>query len=341
MVATYVRYLIRRFFVYLLIWFVANSLVFLLPRLLPINVANIIVGRLESAAIGSSGQYSPQALQKLYNFVYHYFGLNQPLYIQFIDYWKGIFQGNFGISAWLFPEPVSKILSGIVFYDIALLVPAIFLGFWVGNKLGAIAAFNKHVDRVLMPILYFIAYSPYYWFALLLITVFTFYLKLLPSTFTSEYTFTMPTLTWGFVSTFLKEWILPFLSVFLVSIGQWAIGMRANIVSELGSNYITYAESLGIKYDIIRNYAYRNASLPQYSGLAINLGLIFVSAGAVEFIFMYPGMGWVIWNAITNLDYFLMEGALFYVITMVVIANFLIEIVYVIIDPRVRVGTYA
>ena len=147
-----------------------------------------------------------------------------------------------------------------------------------------------------------------------------------------------PTLTWEFFLSAYTHWFLPFLSLFLVMFGGWAIGMRNMIIYELESDYAHYLEALGAPQELVRRYAFRNAVLPQVTGLALSLGVIVAGALVTEVVFSYPGLGYLVLQAIQNQDYFLLQGVFLFVIIGVLVANFLIDIVYVIVDPRTRVG---
>jgi peptide/nickel transport system permease protein len=147
-----------------------------------------------------------------------------------------------------------------------------------------------------------------------------------------------PSWSLEFIGSFLYHWILPFSALFLVSFGGWAIGMRNMIIYELESDYSNYLGSLGAPNKLVRKYAYRNALLPQITGLALALGTVVAGAIVVEIVFSYPGLGSLTLTAIQNRDYFLIQGIFLFLIIGVLIANFLIDIVYVFIDPRTRIG---
>ena len=136
----------------------------------------------------------------------------------------------------------------------------------------------------------------------------------------------------------LHHWVLPFLSLFLVGCGGWAIGMRNMIIYELESDYAHYLEALGAPQRLVRRYAFRNAVLPQVTGLALSLGAILAGALVTEIVFSYPGLGYQIYRAIVNEDYFVIQGIFLFIIIGVLVANFLVDIVYVLVDPRTRIG---
>jgi peptide/nickel transport system permease protein len=148
----------------------------------------------------------------------------------------------------------------------------------------------------------------------------------------------LPAFTWTFFSSLIYHWFLPFLTVFLVSFGGWAIGMRNLVIYELENDSSRYLRALGASERLVRRYAYRNASLPQLSGLALALGVVIGGNIVAEIAFRYPGLGLLIFNAITDEDYFLLQGIFIFIVLGVVIANFIIDLVYITVDPRTRLA---
>ena len=147
-----------------------------------------------------------------------------------------------------------------------------------------------------------------------------------------------PAWTWEFTRSFLSHWFLPFLTLFLVSFGGWAIGMRNLIIYELESEYASYLRSLGAPSRLVRGYAYGNAELPQMTGLALALGVMVGGALVTEIVFGYPGVGSLALTAIQNRDYFLLQGIFLFIIVGVLVANFIVDLAYVMVDPRTRTG---
>ncbi len=175
------------------------------------------------------------------------------------------------------------------------------------------------------------------WLALVLAYFLAFRLEWFPVS--GAYDFSLqPEWSWEFARSFLSHWFLPFLTLFLVAFGGWAIGMRNLIIYELEAEYANYLQALGAPSKLVRKYAYGNAVLPQMSGLALALGAVVGGALVTEIVFGYPGMGSLIITAIQNRDYFLLQGLFLFIIIGVLIANFLVDIAYVIVDPRTRTG---
>ena len=278
-----------------------------------------------------------EAAKVMYGYFTRAFGLDVPIWQQYLNFWNALFHGDLGISVYLFPQPVIKIIMRAVPYDIFLLLPAILLSWIAGNKFGAFAARTKWLDNTVLPLGYILTATPYMWLGILLAWVFGLVLGIFP--ISGAYSLAMaPHFSWIFIWSALRHWFLPFASLFLVMFGGWAIGMRNMIIYELEADYSHYLEALGAPRKLVRKYAFRNAILPQITGLALQLGVIVAGALVTEIVFSYPGIGYLILAAIQNQDYFLIQGCFLFIIVGVLLANFAIDIIYVIVDPRTRIG---
>lgn len=320
------KYLARKTGVYLITFLFAVTLNWLLPRLMPGNPIE--------AMLSSNLGLAPGEKEVLMEYYSQLYGLDKPLWEQFVNFWVSLFHGDLGYSI-LYRAPVTDLIKHALPYDVVILLPAIVLSWVVGNWLGAIAGKNKKYDRYTMPLFYFLASMPYFWFAMLLVYFVGVRAGWLPYQGAYDPAI-IPSLSFGFISNFLQHWILPFLSLFIVQIGSWAIGMRNMIIYELEADYVRYLEALGGSEKLLTKHAYRNAILPQVTGLALQLGLMVAGAIATEIVFNYPGIGVLIMNAALSQDYFLLQGAFLMVVISVLAANFIIDIIYAFIDPRVR-----
>ncbi len=322
------RYFMKKISVYLVTFVVAVSIDWGIPRMMP---GDPILGFL------SKFDLQPGAAQYEYGYFFKAFGFNEPLWKQYLYYWDAIFHWNLGTSMYYFPESVTSVIGQHILYTAGLLVPAIVLAYFVGNRLGAMAARRRLLDNSVLPSSYVISATPYQWFAMLLGFFVGGVWHLLPQS--NAFAFgTSPTWTWTFIWDFAQHWILPFLSLFFIQLGGWAIGMRNLIIYELESDYAHWLQALGSPPRLVRRYAYRNAALPQLTGLAMALGTFVAGQIVTEVVFNYPGLGLVFYNAITNSDVFLMQGVFLILIIGVLVANFAIDIVYVLVDPRTRVS---
>lgn len=322
-------YLARKTLVYGLTFVVAVTLNWLIPRLMPGDPVQRMVAR---AAV-----QHPETIASMTDYYERTFGLDLPIWQQYLNYWVALFRGDLGTSVWLFPAPVSEVVLDTVPYTLGIMIPAILLSFVIGNTVGAMAARSRWLDNVALPVGYLITAMPYMWLAILLAWGFGVALGWFPVA--GGYDFGLvPQWSWSFALDLLQHWVLPFLSLFLVSLGGWAIGMRNLIIYELESDYANYLAALGAPKRLIRQYAFRNAQLPQITGLALQLGTILGGALVTEIVFAYPGLGKLVLSAIQNQDFFLLQGTLLFVVIGVLVANFVIDIVYVLVDPRTRTG---
>jgi peptide/nickel transport system permease protein len=322
------RYFGRKLLIYAVTFFVAVTIDWVIPRFMPGDPVQTMLAR------ASLRPEANQALQVYYTSV---FGLDVPAWQQYLNFWAALLQGDLGVSIWLFPQPVTEVILRAIPYTIALLVPAILLSWWAGNKFGAYAARRGWLDNTVLPVGYVLTATPYMWLGILLAWALGSVTGLFP--LAGGYSFDMePSWSLAFLADLLRHWFLPFLSLFLVGFGGWAIGMRNLIIYELEADYAHYLQALGAPRRLVRRYAFRNALLPQLTGLALQLGVIVAGALVTEIVFSYPGLGYLILQAINNQDFFLIQGAFLFIIIGVLVANFLVDVVYVLVDPRTRIG---
>ena len=322
------RYLARKVFIYLVTFWVAVTIDWAIPRFMPGDPVERLLSRMQA---------QPSATEALTGYYSQAFGFDVPIWHQYLNFWVALFHGDLGLSIANFPTPVSELIFGALPYTLALLVPAVLLSFWFGNKVGAMAARRKTLDNTVLPVGYVLTATPQMWLGIVLAWIFATTLAVLPVSGAYDLGI-QPTWSVEFVQSFLQHWILPFSALFLVAFGGWAIGMRNMIIYELEADYSNYLAALGAPNKLVRKYAYRNALLPQITGLALALGAVVAGAIVVEIVYSYPGLGTLTLGAIQNRDYFLIQGIFLFLIIGVLIANFIIDVAYVFIDPRTRVG---
>ncbi len=324
-----VRYFSTKLVIYALTFFVAVTINWLIPRFMP--------GDPVSAMVARARLQDPNGVAAMEEFYSNLFGFDLPVWQQYLNFWGGLFRGDLGISLWAFPRPVSEIILAAVPYTLGLLIPAILLSWWAGNKFGAYAARKKLLDNTVLPVWYVLTATPYMWLAILMAWALGKVAGLFPvgRSFSASL---VPEWSWVFVSDLISHWFLPFLSLFLVAFGGWAIGMRNLIIYELEADYSHYLGALGAPQKLVRRYAFRNALLPQITGLALQLGVIVGGAVVTEIVFDYRGLGYLVLEAIKTSDFFLLQGIFLFIVIGVLIANFIIDIVYVLVDPRTRAG---
>jgi peptide/nickel transport system permease protein len=325
------RYLGRKALIYAVTLFIAVTLNWALPRFMPGDPIGQIMSRTETR--------DPEQAARLRAYYEGVFGLDVPIWQQYLNYWRELLSWppNMGISSWSFPSPVTDLVIGALPYTLALLLPAIVLSWYIGNKLGALAARRRALDNTVLPVSYVLTATPYVWLAILLVWAGGIVLGIFPVSRAYSGNL-LPAFSWLFISDLLQHWVLPFLSLFLVALGGWAIGMRNLVIYELESDYSNYLSALGAPGRLIRKYAFRNAVLPQVTGLALQLGVVLGGSVATEIVFNYPGLGLLVLNSIGSRDYFLLQGITLLIVIGVLICNFIVDIVYVWLDPRTRTG---
>jgi peptide/nickel transport system permease protein len=323
------RYFGRKLFTYILTFFIAATIDWLIPRFMP--------GDPVAGLMARQNGLSPEGAAALAQYYNNLFGLDRSMLDQFIGFWVSLAHGDLGRSVYAHGRPVTDTILTAVPYTLALLVPAILLSWWAGNSFGALAARRKWLDNTVLPIGYILTATPYMWLGLMLAFILGFSLRIFP--LSGGYGFNLePALTWRFFTDLVAHWMMPFLSLFMVQFGGWAIGMRNMIIYELESDYSRYLEALGAPQGLIRKYAFRNAMLPQITGLALQLGVIVAGSLVTEIVFSYPGIGSLLFNAIKSEDYFLLQGIFLFIIVGTLLANFMVDLVYMVVDPRTRIG---
>ncbi|HEX6972022.1 MAG TPA: ABC transporter permease [Limnochordia bacterium] len=325
------RYVVKKVGWYLAALLVALSLNFLLPRLVPGNPVSVIISQM-----GQMGGAQSDAMEKMYRTFMAEFGLDQPLWRQYLHYVSSVLQGDLGTSFTLYPAPVLALIAQALPWSVALQVPAILCGWLIGNALGAVSAYRGgRFDAAAFTGALALSNIPYYCLAILLLYLLAVKWEVFPVA--GGYSFgSVPSLSWHFLVDALRHYALPFLSLVLVAIGGQAIGMREMAIYELQTDYVAYAKGLGVPDRRVVGYVFRNAMLPQVTGLAIAFGTMVGGALITETVFSYPGIGSLLFQAIRQNDYPLIQGITWIITLAVLVANFLVDIAYGLIDPRIR-----
>ncbi len=325
----------RRYFLTKLFWFFATFIAafilnFLLPRMMPGDPVAAIVSRLAQGMSNTTG------IQAIYQQYSELFGTNRPLIEQFFIYVRNVVRGDFGFSFSQYPRTVADVLSSAVWWTVALQFPAIIVGWLIGNTLGALSAYLKgYFDKFWMPVSILVSNFPAFGMAVILMVIFGVILKIFPTSGGYGYDL-IPAFSWQFIWSVIVHYQLPFWSIVMVAIGGQAIGMRSMSIYELNADYVKYSRFMGIRDRTIIGYVFRNAMLPQITGLALAIGGMVSGALVAEIIFSYPGLGSTILTAVLGQDYPLVSATALIITVMVLIANFVIEILYGFIDPRIK-----
>jgi peptide/nickel transport system permease protein len=247
---------------------------------------------------------------------------------------------DFGISFSSFPTPVTTVIGTGFVWTMLLGLTALIISFIVGNIIGIMGSWKRGglIDSILPPLLIFIGAFPPFFLALMGLYFLGLQMGWFPMRHAYDDTLT-PTLSLAFIGSVITHLLLPALTIILVSLGGWALGMRNTMIGVLAEDYVTMAEAKGLSQrQIMFSYAARNALLPSVTSFGMALGFVLSGQILVETIFGYPGLGYLLIKAVSNLDYPLMEG-LFLMITFAVLAaNFIVDVLYTRLDPRVRVS---
>ncbi|MDO5572503.1 MAG: ABC transporter permease [bacterium] len=326
---------LKKYYTNKLVWYfitfiVAVVLNFVLPRLMPGDPVSGIAAR------AIQGMTDSTAIQKVYEDYIEKFGVNEPIMTQFVTFVKNAVRGDFGVSFSQYPRPVSDIIKSSVLWTIALQLPAIIVGWFLGNLLGAAAAYIKGVfDKAILPFFLFVSNIPAFGMATILLSIFAINLGWFPKG--GGYGFDLiPNQSWAFFKSIIWHYQLPFWSVVLITIGGQAVGMRSMSIYELNADYVKYSRFLGIKDRKIVGYVFRNAMLPQITGLAMSIGTMIGGALVAEIVFSYPGLGSTILSAVSGRDYPLLSACTLIITIMVLLANLFVELIYGVIDPRIK-----
>jgi peptide/nickel transport system permease protein len=325
-------YIARRFGVFLLIVWLAASLNFFLPKLSGQDPVRTKL--LQSAQLGG---YVHQGIEEMAREYDKRFGLDQPLWRQYLTYLSDTTRLEFNYSIANYPRTVRQLIAEALPWTIGLLGTTTLLSFGIGTLLGALLAWPgaPRWMRYLMPPLWALHAIPFFLLGLILMYLLAFQVQLLPI-FGGYTAGVIPSLSIGFVLDVFVHALLPAMSIVLVATGGWALAMRGMMVTTMGEDYVTFADAKGLKSStIFLRYCVRNAILPQTTALALALGQILSGAVLVEVIFGYPGIGALLFQAIRENDFFLIQGIVFTVIVALGLATFVLDVVYPWLDPRI------
>jgi peptide/nickel transport system permease protein len=256
---------------------------------------------------------------------------------QYGDYWVKLFHGNFGLSITYFPTSATSVIATALPWTLILVGISTIIAFIIGTLLGVLAAWRRGSWlEAAVPTTTFLQSVPYYWIGLLAITVFGVTLNWFPSSGGYDQGMSI-SFTGAFIGSAVDHAILPAVTIVLTSMAGWLVGMRNQMVTTLGEDYVLAAQAKGLsERRVMLTYAARNAILPNIASLALTLGFVVSGSILVEVVFSYPGIGYVLFQAVDNEDYPLME-AIFLIITLaVLVANLLVDMLYVVLDPRTR-----
>ena len=325
-------YILRRLGMFVFTIWLGTSVMFVIPRLAPGDPVQAMLGRMmtEGANVENSQQLIDSWRQR--------FGLDESIYVQYFKHLYNSITFNTGYSLAFFPSRVDALVARAMPWTIGLLSVATVIAFLLGNGVGALLAWRRtpRLARWLLPLSLAFTAIPAFMLGILLLYIFAFNNQWLP--FAGGYGRGLtPGFNGPFISSMIEHATLPALCIVLVSMGGWALGMRGMMVTIDGEDYMVLAEAKGLKAaSIFWRYGIRNAVLPQVTALGVMLGGLAGGSILVELIFTYPGMGYLLYQAILNSDYTLIQGIVFYVIVGVSLAVLMLDFLYPLIDPRIN-----
>jgi len=326
-----VRYLLRRLGFFVLTLWAALTVNFFIPRFMPGSPLQALRDR-------THNKLSPAALEQMLTA----FGYkpHQGLFQQYVDYLGNMLTGRWGVSiGQTLGEPVSHIVGQALPWTLGLVGVATILAFVFGTVIGIVAGWRRgsKLDSILPSVFVVTSALPYFWVGLLLILFFSVWTNgLLPSDFNYDNSLT-PGFSPAFVGSVLSHAILPGVTIVVTAVGGWVLTMRNNMITTLAEDYVRMGRAKGLSNRrIMYNYAARNAFLPNLSGFAMSIGFVISGAILVEYVFNYPGLGYLLYNAVHNSDYPLMQVLFMLFTVAVLLAVLLCDFAIAWLDPRSR-----
>jgi peptide/nickel transport system permease protein len=327
------RYLLRRVGFYLIALWASVTINFIIPRLMPGDPAEAFLARMQGQ---NMSREQIQALRVEFGV-----GSNQSVVSQYFSYLNNVLHGNLGISSANFPEPVTRVIWEHLFWTLGLVGMAVVLSFALGTLIGIVVAWRRgsRLDTILPPVLVFISSIPYFWMALGLLYLLGSVLNWFPVQGGYDVFSAVPGWNMDFILSVIQHSILPAITMVLGALGVWVLPMRNTMVTTLSEDYVLMAKAKGLpERRVMFNYAARNAILPSVTSFSISLGLIVGGSLLTEIVFNYPGLGYTLYSAVINNDYGLIEGCFLVIALAVLLANFMADLLYTFLDPRVRQG---
>lgn len=323
------KYVLRRLGFFVVTLWACLTINFVLPRLMPGNPAIAMMARFKGRVNGSV----LKALEIA-------FGVNtrQSEISQYFSYLGNTFTGHFGVSLTFFPETVVQVVRSAILWTVGLVGVTTVLAFLLGTLIGMLSAWRRgsKIDSLLPPIFVITSAFPYFFVALLSLLLFSITWHWLPSGFGYTNTDTIGW-TWSYISDVLVHAILPAFTILVTSIGGWILTMRNNMISTLAEDYVQMAQGKGLSpLRVMLDYAGRNAILPNLTGFAMSLGFVVSGAILVEYVFSYPGLGYMLLQAVQNEDYALMQTLFLLITVAVLVAVLAVDFVTLALDPRTR-----
>ncbi len=321
------RVIVRRLLFYIVTAILAVTVTFFIPRLMPGNPVEAVLAHLQ-------GNVTPQTIRSLEL----QYGLNSPqgLWGQYTTFWVHLVHGNLGVSTSYYPSSVTSVIRSAIPWTIGLVGLATVISFVLGTVLGVLVAWRRGtwLDS-LLPVTTFFQAAPYFFVAFIALDVFATRLGWFP-TGRAYGQLDFPGWNAAYVGDVLEHAILPAATIVLCSAAGWIVGMRNVMVTTMDEDYVLVAQAKGLPKRRVIWYAARNAILPSVSGFSLAIGFVVSGALLTEIVFSYPGLGWIMLQAVAGRDYPLLQGIFLIITFAVLLANLAADSVYVFLDPRTR-----
>jgi peptide/nickel transport system permease protein len=321
--------LARRIGFYIVTGIVAITLDFFIPRLMPGNALTSVLARLQGSQVTPA---MIKGLEQEYGLV-----SGQSAWSQYVHYWSNLLRGDMGISTSQFPAKVTTVIGTGLMWTIGMVGVATLISFFLGTLLGILVAWRRGswLDN-LLPAMTFFQAAPYFFIAILLSAVLATQLHWLPAIGAYDQVAVSPGFNWPFISNVLDHAVLPAVTIVLASAAGWVVGMRNVMVTTMDEDYVLVAQAKGLPKRRVVGYAARNAILPSVAGFSLAIGFVVSGALLTEIVFSYPGIGYILQQAVENRDFPLLQGVFLIITFAVLAANLIADFVYVLLDPRVR-----
>jgi len=321
------RVIARRLLFYIITAIAAVTVDFFIPRLMPGNPVEAVLAHLQ-------GNVTPATIHSLEM----QYGLNSPqgLWGQYVTFWVHLLHGNLGISTSYYPDSVTTVIRSALPWTLGLVGVSTVISFVLGTLLGILVAWRRGtwLDN-LLPATTFFQAAPYFFVAFLALDLFAVRLGWFP-TGRAYNQLDFPGWNAGYIGDVLQHAILPAFTIVLCSAAGWIVGMRNVMVTTMDEDYVLVAQAKGLAKRRVIWYAARNAILPSVSGFSLAIGFVVSGALLTEIVFSYPGLGWILLQAVGARDYPLLQGIFLIITFAVLIANLAADSVYVFLDPRTR-----
>ena len=328
----FARFLLSRILSYLLVVWISITIVFFVPRFVPGNPVEAMLGKLMSQGT----TMDPALVESMRMTMTQMFGLEGTLWEQYSSFLKRVFLTfDFGPSLSYYPTPVSMLIARSLPWSIGLMFTALLISWSLGNFIGLLAGYyNRKTSSKLIESTAMVLYPiPYYILALLMVILFAYVWPIFPFVFLVS----GEPGSWPWIKSVAYNSFLPLMSIVIVSLGWWIISMKAMAIDTKEEDFIQYARYRGVRDNkVMFGYVARTAVLPQITVLGLSLGGVFGGSLITEILFGYPGIGTLVYKAILGNDYNLIMGTISISIVAVATATLILDLVYPFIDPRIR-----